>query len=433
MEKKQSRKIKQNVKTKQIRSFEIPPELKLGVATAATQIEGGDKNNSWYAFSMKKGNVKDGTNSLRANDHYEHFREDTALMEQMNVEVYRFSLEWSRIEPEEGKFDEAAIAHYSEEICELKKHGIKPLVTLHHFSNPLWFEKRGGFERADSVRYFSEYTCYVAEHLGKIADEFCPINEPNIYAVNGYLFGVWPPAKKNFAETIAVLRNMAKCHIEAYKILHEMIPGCRVGFANHLIAFDPRKKESAINRTEAAFFMRGFQWAVMDAMAFGKFDFPLGCAGKRQGIFYDFIGINYYTRNVVFNLHYETDSNVFVNDLGWEIYPKGIRRLCRECYKRYGKDIFITENGTCDSRDAFRAKYIYAHLYMISDLPFVKRYYHWTFMDNFEWAEGESARFGLVAYNYDTGEKTIRKSGSFYSEIMKQHCVTDEMIQKYLV
>lgn len=412
--------------------FKIHSDLKLGVATAATQIEGGDQNNSFYEFSLIKGRIKDDTTPFVANQHYRKYKLDTKLMSDMHIQVYRMSIEWSRIEPKLGEFDSTAMQHYIDEIMELNLKGIKVLVTLHHFSNPIWFEKKKAFLDKNNNKYFEEYVDYVSKHLNGIAYEFCTINEPNIYAFTSYFQGVWPPAHKSVKEAKIVMRNLAHCHVEAYKILHKNISDCRVGFANHLVYFAPKNKRNLFDRLEAKSFANMFQDSIMKAMAYGKRTRFLGSIGEKSGKYYDFIGINYYLRNVVHKRKVTTDENAITNDLGWEIYPEGLRKLCEKEHKIFKSDIYVTENGTCDHKDEFRSKYIYDHIKAISDLEFVKAYYHWTFIDNWEWAEGQTAKFGLVDLDYKSQVRTVRESGHMYTDLIDSGGVTQEMIDKYL-
>lgn len=413
-----------------MQEFKLPDHFLLGAATAATQIEGGDTNNSWYDWSIK-GKITDGSSSIRANDHWNRYPEDIEIMKQLNLKVYRMGLEWSRIEPENGRFDETAVKHYRREIELLLKKGIQPLVTLHHFSNPLWFVSEEGFEKSSCVKYFERYTRYVVEKLGDLVGDFITINEPNVYMTNGYYFGNWPPGKKDFRLSMRVYRNMTLCHIAAFKAIHEIrrekgFPGkTMVGVANHLRVFDPYSK-NPLDTIAAKIMQYIFQDVIMKAMTCGLLLPPVGFGSPAgRGRFYDFIGINYYTRSGVHFKGFKDDTipGNPKNDLGWEIYPEGLTRLCRHYYKKYQAPIWITENGTCDSIDAFRAEYICSHLFEIAKLceegiP-VERYYHWTLMDNFEWLEGESARFGLIEVDYDTQRRTIRKSGRLYGDICR--------------
>lgn len=426
-----------------MKPFILPQGFLLGSATAPTQIEGGDENNNWYDW-CRQGKIKDNACSTRANDHWNRYKEDTELMVELNQKIYRMGVEWSRIEPEKGKFDDTAMSHYREEIELLLKNGIKPLVTLHHFSHPLWFANERDFENEAAVDYFVRYVRYVIENLGDLVSEYITINEPNVYVTNGYYFGTWPPGKKDFGLVLKVFRNMTQCHIAAYKAIHEIrkekgFPGkTMVGIAHHLRIFDPFSK-NPLDTLAAKTMEYLFQSAVIESTTSGKLKFPIGKGTPYgKGNFNDFIGINYYTRNAVRFKGFKDDfmPDTPRNDLDWEIYPHGLYRLCKLLYKKYGTPVWITENGTCDRDDAFRAQYIYDHLSQISKLcaegvP-VERYYHWTFMDNFEWLEGESARFGLIHVDFETQKRTIRKSGRFYGEICKNNAVTEEMIEKYL-
>ena len=423
--------------------FKLPDDFLMGSATAATQIEGGDRNNTWYDW-CEKGKILDGSSCLRANDHWNRVEEDVALIRKLNHKVYRMGLEWSRIEPKKGEFDTSAISHYRNEIEMLIQSGIKPLVTLHHFSSPLWLRSEGEFESEKAVGYFKRYTRYVVENLGDLVNEYITINEPNVYVANGYFFGTWPPGKKSLPLAVKVFKNMTLCHIASYRAIHEIRKdrgfkgNTMVGVANHLRVFDPYSK-NPLDWLAAKVMEHMFQGAIVKSMTSGRLRFPIGFgAPMGKGSFYDFIGINYYSRSAVRFKGFKDDvmPDTPRNDLGWEIYPKGLYDLCKKTYQMYKAPIWITENGTCDREDAFRSDYIYQHLFEISRLrgegiP-VELYYHWTLMDNFEWVEGESARFGLIHVDYNTQKRTIRKSGEFYGQICLHNGVTQGMIDKYL-
>lgn len=415
-----------------MKAFKLNPSFLLGVATASTQIEGGDKNNSWFEWCKNNDKTIDHTNCLRANRHWENYKRDIELMKDMKIQIYRFSLEWSRIEPQEGKFDQKVMDRYIEEIKLLKSYNIQPLITLHHFSNPIWFDQIGGWLKRKNVQKFIEFVKFVALNLRYYCHEYCTINEPNVYAVNCFLFGEWLNQEKNFFHMQKVLKNLCVAHIKSYQILHEIDPMAHVGFAHHVQYFKPKNPKNLIYQWETNFFDKAFNDAPIKAMAWGKFSFPIGFVGCKKGKYYDYIGINYYTSNNVAHFSYSPDPKYPRNDLGWAIYPIGLRNTCIKYHQMFGGDIYITENGTCDAKDNFRSLYIYDHLRVISDLDFVKRYYQWTFLDNFEWKEGESARFGLVAYDFEKDILSIRKSGKFFEEIIKNKGVTQSMIDEYL-
>ena len=415
--------------------WKLPPDFLLGAAASALQIEGGDRNNNWYRWCQRN-KIKDGSSSLAANDHWNRYLSDIGLMKELHCNTYRMGLEWSRIEPEPGKFNADALAHYRDEITELVNHGIEPLVTLHHFSHPLWFEDKGGWENPLAVEHFICYTRQVVESLGDLVDSWVTINEPNVFTFYGYLKGTWPPGKQAIGAVFRVLKNMIRAHIASYQLIHRIraakgFPGVtRVGVAHHLRVFEP-VEDNLPNRFSAALARYFFQDMIMEAMTTGRFNFPLGLGGYPcgKGKFSDFLGINYYTRDMVrFRWNpgmmfgeLTVNPGTPVNDLGWEIYPAGLYRLCKMVYQKYQRPIFITENGICDQNDTWRIQFIADHLREVvrliqEGIP-VLRYYYWSFIDNFEWLEGESARFGLVANDYRTQIRTVRPSGYFYAKL----------------
>lgn len=416
-------------------SFDLPESLRLGCATASAQIEGNETNHSWYEWSQVREHIADGASSIRANQHWDKYEDDLRLMSEMKIRDYRFGIEWSRIEPENGVFDDKAMEHYRDEIKTMLRFGIRPLVTLHHFSNPLWFERMGAFQNPACVELFRRYTAYVTGHLKDLCSEYVTINEPNVYFTNGYVYGTWPPGEKSVFKAFRVLKNMTLCNLHAYRDIHASYGSdpVKVGFAGHYRVFAPAGK-NPFYALEAKIMKYLFQDLMASAMSTGHLSFPLGfTAPLGKGPFLDFIGINYYTRSTVKHFNETRRPDCPENDLGWEIYPHGLTELVRELYSRFHAPVWITENGTCDKEDRFRAAYIYNHIKEIkdNDLP-VERYYHWTFIDNFEWAEGESAPFGLVRCNFDTQERTVRRSGRFYSEMIENRGVTPGMIAEYL-
>ena len=412
-------------------------DLRLGVATAAVQIEGGDRGNSWYDWARTPGHIADGSSPLRASDHWHRWREDTDLMVGLGIRDYRMGVEWARIEPRQGQFDDGAIARYREELAYLRERGVTPLVTLHHFSNPSWFERAGAFETPGSVDAFLRYVRVVVEGVGDLVDDWVTINEPNVYATSGYLFGDGPPARTSYRMLRLVLRNLAIAHCRAYRLIHDLHPGSstKVGFAHHLRVFDPLHRSNPAHRALARTSAYLFQDVLTDAMLGGRFARVLGGqpASVTPGPHYDYLGINYYSRTAVSRLADGTFPDVAVNDLGWEVHPHGVVAVARALHERYPGPIWVTENGTCDNTDAFRARYLHEHLAAVarSSLPF-ERYYHWCFVDNWEWALGEVPRFGLVALDYETQARTVKDSGRFYAEVIAERGVSADMYDRYV-
>lgn len=409
----------------------FPPTFLFGVATAGLQIEGGDRNNTWYEWS-EMGRIKDGSHSLRAGDHWNRWREDGELLTELGIQTYRLGVEWSRLEPEEGRFSDEALGHYRDEIQLLLRNGIRPLVTLYHFTLPLWFARDGGWENPVSPQRFMRFVRFVLEGLGDLVQDWVTINEPNIYLTMGYVRGQWPPGLSGAVdEMLQAARNLVRAHALAYDVLHSHSQGeVRVGVAHHLRVFDP--VGGPLSRLTAWLHERVFQTMFLEAMTSGKWIPPLGRGyplGKRP--LSDFLGVNYYTRDLVrwkwgadpLNGELFVKEGAPVNELGWEIYPEGLGRLIRRLGARYGIPIWITENGVCDAHDTLRPAFLRDHLEVIYRCLVegydVQRYYHWTLYDNFEWIEGESARFGLYANDFETQRRTLRPSGRLYAEIAR--------------
>ncbi len=436
----------------------------LGVATAATQIEGGCDSTNWADWAREPGHIADGSSPIRATGHWERWREDTELMASLGVQTYRFGVEWARLEPSPGVFSDEAFAHYRDELTLLRDRGIRPLLTLHHFNNPRWFEQMGAFEHPECVPIFLRYVQRVVTELGDLVEDWCTINEPNVYATFGYLYGVFPPGRKSLPRTLRVMSNLAHAHITAYELIHALRAGkpTRVAFAIHLRVFDPANPANPVHRALARAQEFLFQGAITEAMCTGRFRRPLHRpAAVHEGRYYDAVGINYYSRSWVSKIGDGARPGAQVNDLGWEIYPEGLARVGRWVADRWPAPIWITENGTADNGTAdngtagngtadnwttgnggpgqverFRAQFVHDHLEVLAaaratGVPF-ERYYHWCFVDNWEWAEGEVPRFGIVALDYETQERTVKPSGRFFADVIAAGGVTDEIIARHL-
>ena len=418
--------------------FSIPEGMLMGVSTSATQIEGGDVRSNWNDW-YDRGFIKDGTNPATDNDHWEKWQEDTAIMVQMGLQIYRFGVEWARLIPQEGKVNEDAVLRYRQELLSLKDAGIRPLLTIHHFTNPMWFETKGAFEKRENLHYYLELVELVIDRFGDLCSDYITINEPNVYATNSYFFGMWPPGQKSIGKTLAVMENLAYCHIRAYQIIHQKrkamgFGDTMVGCANHLRIFAPKNPKNPWHCLCAKVNSFLFQDALTKAMTLGKFPLPLRNHGKLpKGEYTDFIGLNYYTRSTVSGIGDGVRENSPRNDLDWEIYPQGIADCARQLYKILPRPIWVTENGTCDNDDRFRCRYLYEHLKALSQsgLPF-RRYYHWCFCDNFEWIEGNWAKFGLVRIDPQTRQRQIKRSGQFYSRIIADQGVTQALYHEYV-
>src|SRR5260370_9597124 len=236
----------------------FPPDFAWGVATSAHQVEGGNLNNQWYAWE-KKGHIKSGDRVGLACDWWRNAEQDFDRAQELGINALRLSLEWSRIEPEESRWDSAALERFRAMLKALQEPHLRPFVTLHHFTNPLWFEAKGGFGAPESANLFQRYTRQVLAALGDLCTDWTTFNEPNVYAALGYFLGEFPPGKKGrFLQAALVTRNLCLAHAAAYRTIHSLQRNASVGWAHHYVVFKPRRPQSAIDRWLGAFTDRGF-------------------------------------------------------------------------------------------------------------------------------------------------------------------------------
>ncbi|MGD0977172.1 MAG: glycoside hydrolase family 1 protein [Minisyncoccia bacterium] len=410
--------------------LKFPNGFLWGTATSSYQIEGGINNCDW-AQANRGPSTSSGhqiPDAGRACDSYNKYEEDFDIAKSLGQNAHRFSIEWARIEPEEGKFDEKEIEHYKKVLDALRTRphtqdlsvggtGLEPFVTLWHFTLPVWFAKMGGFENPKSPEIFSRYCEFV---VGKMGDRVHPvksgeagaaerqfnrvkfwvtINEPMVYASNGYRKGQWPPFEKNIFRFMKVIKNLIMSHNLAYDKIKNIDPSAQIGIAKNNINFEANW--NPINRLLSSFL--NFFW------------------NRRflNKISQDFIGLNYY-----FHKKFGDRAKYPKSDMGWDIYPKGIYNLLMEL-KKYGKPVYITENGLADKEDKQRADFIREHLKWVSrairDGSDCRGYFYWSLLDNFEWAEGYKQKFGLVEINFETMERKIRNSAWEFAKICKNN------------
>ena len=342
--------------------------------------------------------------SGKACDHYNRYEEDFDIAKRLGHTAHRFSIEWSRIEPEEGRFDLEAIDHYRKVIRALRARGMEPFVTLWHFALPLWLSRRGGVLAADFPERFALYAKRVWEGLGEDVSFWVTINEPEIYAMNGYCKGVWPPGKKNVFSCLRALRHMVRAHRAAYRVLKRVSPEAYVGIAKHNVYFEADGGQ-AWNRFLKSVADRWWNRWFLDRIKDTQ----------------DFIGINYYFHNRIAGWFGKNEDHR-TSDMGWELYPEGIKAVIEEL-KGYDKPLYITENGLADAEDKNRTRFIEESLAAVREAikagADVRGYFYWSLLDNFEWDKGFWPRFGLVEVNYRTRERKIRPSAWAYKRIIE--------------
>ena len=393
--------------------LKFPEDFLWGTATSAYQVEGGIENSDW-AKDFPAG---------QACNHYNLYEEDFNLTKKLNQNAHRFSIEWSRIEPKEGKFNEKELEHYKKVLQILKSRGIKTMLTLHHFTNPLWLAEIGGWENSKVIFYFSRFAQRIFNKYSNLVDFWITINEPLVYASISYLKRRWPPKKQNPILFLKVVRNQIACHKKIYEIFHKpphqnfgggdkSNPDVKVGIAKNNNYFQPFNPTSPLDGLIVIIYRYFWNEYFLNRI-------------KNH---LDFIGLNYYSRDKVgLPFPKRTKDEVKLSDIGWQIYPEGIYHVLKEL-KRYNLPIYITENGLADAKDRLRKDFIRDHLYWvheaISEGVDVRGYLHWSLMDNFEWDSGFEPRFGLIKIDYKTLERKPRPSASYYAKICKNNQLT---------
>jgi len=426
-------------------TFHFPPDFKWGTATSSHQVEGNNTNNDWWAWEQEEGHIKEGHRSGLACNWWERAEEDFDRAAELGQNGHRLSVEWSRIEPEEGRFDDAALGRYREMLRALRERGIEPMVTLHHFTNPLWLAEMGGWEYPRVVPLFERYAARVVEALGEFCDLWCTVNEPNVVVFLGYVLGVFPPGRQDFRAAMRVGRNLMRAHAAAYHRIHALQPQARVGFAHNVRIFDPANPRSLLDRRVAAWQDRAYNETFLAAVARGRWLLPLGLGWAwRLRRTLDWVGLNYYTRDVVafdrrarhqlFGRNFHPEGAELLDGGYGEFYPEGMARSLRRL-ARLNLPIYVTENGIPDADDDQRPRYIITHLHqvwrVIQNCHPVMGYYHWTLVDNFEWAEGWTLRFGLIELDPQTQARTPRRSAYLYRDICRANSITPQIIDEY--
>ncbi|MEK7560283.1 MAG: glycoside hydrolase family 1 protein [Patescibacteria group bacterium] len=378
--------------------FDFPKGFYWGAATSAHQVE-GKNNNDWTEWEKEHANrlaneaskkkfpehilnlnpsPLDQNNYIsgEACDHYNRFREDFDIAKSLGHNAHRFSIEWSRIEPTEGQWNQKEIQHYQDVINALRERGIEPFVTLWHWTLPTWVAKQGGWENKKTIDDFVRYTYKVTASLQGVK-YWITLNEPEVYTGKSYFTGTWPPQKKSLIKFFKVFCNLIEAHKEAY---------------------------TTISKTGA-----------FSGISQNNFYFNLFL--NKISDYQNFIGINYYK---YWNL------GRLKSDMNWPIYPKGIFHVLKDL-KKYKKPIYITENGLADAKDEKRSDFIREHIKWIAramkEGANVRGYLHWSLLDNFEWSDGFWPKFGLVEMNYNTMERKIRQSAYEYKKIIESNSI----------
>lgn len=411
------------------------PELKFpksflwGVSTAAHQVEGGNHNQwsewelenakalairSTYQFedldnwpavkhvAKQPGNYVSG----RTVNHYTQYEQDFDLARTMHMNAFRFSVEWSRIQPEEDAWNAEAVRHYKDYIVAMKKRGLEPVMTLFHFTLPIWFARKGGFERRANIRYFVEFVDRILEELGPSVRYIITINEPETYTYQSYVTGEWPPQRHKKLLALRVYRNLALAHNRAAGVIHKK----------------SRKYKVSVAKNSMFVYPGDDAWLSRASASVGQFiqdDYFLRQVYKTC----DFLGVNYYmdARIYGYRMHNPQDK---VSDLGWDMEPQNIELVLKRLHDKYHLPIMITENGVADATDQYRQWWLTQTIMALQKAMEsgvdVLGYLHWSLLDNFEWDKGTWPRFGLFAVDYTTGARTPRPSALWLARVLKK-------------
>jgi len=407
----------------------FPKRFLWGASTAAHQVEGGN-HNQWTVWELEhakslaaqaeyhygdlenwddiKRSAKNPDNyvSGRAVEHFARYADDIAMAKKLNMNALRFSIEWSRIEPKEGTWDATAINHYKSYVKEMKKSGIEPIMTLFHFTLPVWFAEMGGFEKRRNVKYFVRFAEKILSELGSDITYVISINEPEVYAFESYYLGHWPPGMQSKRKLIEVQLNLTYAHRQVAKLVHGISRRYRISIAKNSNYFYPG--DDAKLSVLSANVMQYFQDDILL---------------KRVAKHSDFLGVNFYFSNRVYGYRVHS-PNEQVSDLGWDMSPADLEHALERLYLKYKLPIIITENGVADATDKKRQWWM-THSIMAMQRAIglgvdLRGYLHWSLFDNFEWDKGKWPRFGLVEVDYDTMERTVRPSGRRYGALIKK-------------
>lgn len=393
-------------------TLKFPQGFLWGSATSAYQVEGGNINTDWEDFKS----------AGLACDQYHRYKQDFDLIKQLNHNAHRLSIEWSRVEPEEGQFDKGEIEHYVRVLKYLKSLKMTVMLTLWHFTLPKWVADKGGWENGETAKYFERFVRKIVPELGDYVDLWVTINEPGVYIYETYVDRAWPRAKKSLWGQIKTFLNLVAAHKRVYQFLHRSFPaGKPVGIANNVLSFEPYHKHS---------FFEQLTVSLNDLLTNHLFYF------LTKGT-HDFLGINYY-----FHVRFKhtglmpqkldlVGQTHDVSDLGWEIYPEGLFDVLTDLSGDL--PIYITECGIATTNDDRRNRFLISYLQevfrSIKAGVNVRGFFYWSLIDNFEWHRGFDPRFGLIEVDYSTQQRSIRPSALVYTDIIQHNGIPHSLLR----
>ncbi len=412
---------------------EFPADFLFGAATSSHQVEGDNRNNDWWEY--EQAGMMPFESGLGC-DHYNRYAEDFDLAQSWGHNCHRLSVEWSRIEPREGEWDESALLHYVDVFEALRQRNIEPIVTLNHFTLPAWFLRRGGWTAKDAPAIFARFAGRFVQQAGESVSNWLTINEPTVYVQQAYINAAWPPLKtRSWLAAMQALRNLARAHTLSHAEIKRADPDAIVGFAHSAIDVQPCNPQRFADRSTSA--VRNF---VLNRLFFRMLGMRPGRRDSNQRNL-DYVAINYYTRCCVsagpfgpswligrackLDHHANSGSR---SSIGWEMYPMGLAKVLQQ-FSLYGLPMLVSENGIATNDDELRCRFLGEHLRVISDAladgKNILGYVHWSLFDNFEWHHGYAARFGLAEVDFETLERRARPSAALFSQVCRERHVQD--------
>ena len=418
----------------------FPADFTFGVATSAYQVEGGIENDwsDWEAAGkLKDPHARCGL----AVDHWNRFDADVDLIERLGATAYRLSLEWARVEPSPGRFDDAALQGYRRRLETLSKRGIRPVVTLHHFTHPRWFPRDTPWHESASLASWTRYVKEAAQLFVGLDVVVCTLNEPNVFLMGGYLAGLMPPGLKDPGLTWAACQNLCRAHVLARELVKAVNPAAPVGLAQHLMVFAAARAWNPIDQALSRLAEDNFNHAILEALTTGelKVRFPgfVATAVKLDGAArsMDYLGVNYYTRAHLKFLPgapwaeyvFKDPNRRGLTDIGWERYPEGFAQVLKQL-ARYHLPIWVTENGLDDRSGEKRPEFLHQHWKALLEARAagadVRAYLHWSLLDNFEWLEAWGPQFGLYRVDRKTLERTETPACAYFRRVATSKVLT---------
>jgi beta-glucosidase len=432
--------------------LEFPEGFLWGVSTASHQVEGDNTNNNWHRWE-ELGKIHTGERAGKACDFWAHPERDLDGAHELGLNALRMSIEWSRVEPRPGEIDEDALSRYRQIVEAIRERGMEPWLCLHHFSNPLWFEDAGAFLAPDAEDRFVPFANRVVDALGDVCDRWLTFNEPNVYAVQGYLRGEFPPGKSgDVLSLLRVTAAMLRAHARVYRMIHRKVPGAQVGWAHHETVMEPARPDHPLDRRvarlQSALFNDPFPDALRTGRLRGAVPRLVGDVGEARDTF-DFYGLNLYGKLLVrfdfrsamemFGRH-EVPREAPAGETEYDGSPIG--DACPDALEHVlvrraamGKPLVVTEHGVADGADRIRpwllTRSVAAVHRAIARGCDVRGFFHWTLTDNFEWTWGWKKRFGLFALDEHTQERTARPSAHYYAAIAQANALSRAMVERY--